>query len=100
MLAAMSRRVSVFLFVLAAACGPKGARGPGAGAPGEYPALGFVAADAAYVVTATRVGDAVAGLPPDEAAELRALLADALASDPYLAGLARELGAAEVGGSE
>lgn len=46
------------------------------------------------------VDDAVAGLPPEEAAELRGLLADALASDPYLAGLARDLGAAEVGGSE
>lgn len=46
------------------------------------------------------VDDAVAGLPADEAAELRALLADALASDPYLAGLARDLGAADVGGTE
>jgi hypothetical protein len=45
------------------------------------------------------VDDAVAGLPADEAAELRALLADAMAADPYLAGLARELGAT-VGGNE
>ncbi len=89
MLAAMSRRVSVFLFVLAAACGPKGARGPGAGAPGEYPALGFVAADAAYVVTATRVGDAVAVL--DDLADALGML-DATDAQAIGQDLAREFG--------
>jgi len=38
------------------------------------------------------IDDAVAGLPPEEAAELRALMADFLGADPYLADLGRELG--------
>ncbi|MEZ4402359.1 MAG: hypothetical protein R3B06_20205 [Kofleriaceae bacterium] len=40
------------------------------------------------------IDQAVAGLPADQAAEVRAAMTDALAHDPYLAGLARELGVA------
>lgn len=85
----MSRRALALVFVLVAACGPKGSRTPGAGAPAEYPALGFVAADAAYVVTATRVGDAVAVLDDlaDAAGILDATDARAIGQD-----LAREFG--------
>ena len=35
------------------------------------------------------IDDAVADLPPDEAAELRALMTDFLGEDPYLTGLLR-----------
>lgn len=38
------------------------------------------------------VDASVAGLPPDQADELRAAMAELLAEDPYLRGLAGELG--------
>jgi len=90
MLMPMSCRALAFVSVLAVAvaCGPKGSAGPARGAGGD-PALGFVAADAAYVVTAPRVGDAVAVL--DDLADAVGMLD---AADARLIGaeLARELG--------
>lgn len=50
---------------------------------------------------AQMIDSTVAGLPPEQAAELRAMLAEAMRDDPYLAGLARDLGApADPGGGE
>ena len=50
---------------------------------------GTITADAAVHQLIER---SVAGLPAEQAAELRAAMAELMADDPYLSGLARELG--------
>ncbi len=73
-------------------------RGAGAAAPTELSALaadldaGRISGDEALARLVSSLGGELGEL---DGAELRALMADLIASDPYLAGLAAKLGASE-----